>query len=146
MKNKSMFKWVGKAIESFTPLNTCREEIWHKVLHMHNLQMPTTPEEEVMGSELRRWCKFYRDKGHHTDDRYMRDTLRNIWREIPPTQRRDIIHVGERVSEVLGQKRPKKHPNERQVKQHDTHSIPGGFVRAVRPTPPVKDMYVNSWV
>lgn len=65
-----MLKRVGKVTDNFTPLNTCREHIWCEVLHLHNILTSLAPKANVMGPKLGRWCKFYRVKGHHTEDYY----------------------------------------------------------------------------
>lgn len=65
-----MFKKVGEATDNFTPINTHCEQIWHEVLHPHNISTYPTPKEDVMDSESRRWCKLHRVKGHHIEDFY----------------------------------------------------------------------------
>lgn len=57
-------------MESFTPPNTRHEEIWHKVLHLHDIPTPSAPKVYVIGLDPGRWCKFHRVKGYHTKDCY----------------------------------------------------------------------------
>lgn len=65
-----MFKRVGKMIGKFLPLNTHREHICCKVLHLHNIHILPTPKEDAMAHKPGRWCKFYRVKRHHIEDCY----------------------------------------------------------------------------
>lgn len=69
IKDQTAFKMVSLATKNFTHLNTHCEQIWCKVLYLHNILTPPS-KEDVMGSRLGRWCKFYKVKGHHIKDYY----------------------------------------------------------------------------
>lgn len=70
VRDMSTFKRNGKAMETFTPLNTFHEHIWRKFLHIHDIHTLPTLKEEVMVHEPGIWSKFHRVKGHHTEDFY----------------------------------------------------------------------------
>lgn len=57
-------------MENFTPMNTCREQIWREVPHLYNIPAPSSPKEDVMGPEPGRWRKFHKVKTHHTKYHY----------------------------------------------------------------------------
>lgn len=61
---------VDKATENFTPMNTRQENIWCRVLQLHNIPTPPTPKVGVLGYEPGRWCKFHKVKGHHIQNFY----------------------------------------------------------------------------
>lgn len=42
-------------IEISPPLNMRHEQIWHEVLHMHEIPRPTAPKSHVIGLKHRRW-------------------------------------------------------------------------------------------
>lgn len=80
---KTIFKRVGKTVESFTPLNTRREQIWHEIIHLHNIHMPLAPKTDMMGPKPCIWCKLHTVKGHHIEDRYQlkKEIRRLVYKE-----------------------------------------------------------------
>lgn len=62
-------------------MNTHREQIRHKVLHLHDILAPPTMKADVIGPEPRRLCKFHKVKGYHTKDYYKlkKETKRLIY-------------------------------------------------------------------
>lgn len=54
MKYKTVFKREEKTEQSFTHLNTRYEQIFHEVLHLHNILTPPPPKTDVMGPEPRK--------------------------------------------------------------------------------------------
>lgn len=68
INDKTAFKRVGEATENITLLNTLREQIWHEVFHLQNIPTLSSPKENVMGPEPKRWYKLYRVKRHHAKD------------------------------------------------------------------------------
>lgn len=88
IKDKTAFKRVGKAVESFTPLKTHCDLTWLEVFHLHNIHAPPSLKEYIMGLGLRRWCTFHKLKVHHTEYCYQlkkeigqliqEDTLNNM--------------------------------------------------------------------
>lgn len=65
IKENIMFKKVGKAT-NLTPLKTRYEQIWSRVLHLHNIPTLLALKADIMGHKPRRWCNFHRVKGHPT--------------------------------------------------------------------------------
>lgn len=49
---------------------TRHKQIWHEVLHMHEISLLPTPKSDIMEPKSSRWCKFYKVKVHHTKDCY----------------------------------------------------------------------------
>lgn len=70
IKDNTVFKRVRKMVEIFTPLNTQCEQIWRKVLHLHNILTLPSLNAYVIGHGTGRRCKFHRVKGHHIKDCY----------------------------------------------------------------------------
>lgn len=51
IKDKITSNRIYKTMENIMPLNTRCEQIWHKVLHLHNIPTLPAPKEDVMVPE-----------------------------------------------------------------------------------------------